>query len=153
MVAVKRQDTGQWAIPGGMVDDGEYVTKTLRREFVEEAADDSADMMQVLDEIFDRDRAEVIYRGYVDDPRNTDNAWMETTVIHCHCAPHLAERLKLSAGDDAADAAWICIEDDNNRFRTQMYANHRDMILLAVKAFHEKEQRKQFRDTQRKARA
>ena len=25
-----------------------------------------------------------IYRGYVDDPRNTDNAWMETVVMHFH---------------------------------------------------------------------
>ena len=25
-----------------------------------------------------------IYRGYVDDPRNTDNAWMETVVINFH---------------------------------------------------------------------
>lgn len=25
-----------------------------------------------------------IYEGYVDDPRNTDNAWLETTVYHYH---------------------------------------------------------------------
>ena len=28
---------GHWAIPGGMVDDGETVSATLRREFQEEA--------------------------------------------------------------------------------------------------------------------
>ena len=37
MVAIKRKDTGDWAIPGGMVDDGEMVGVTLRREFTEEA--------------------------------------------------------------------------------------------------------------------
>ena len=37
MVAVQRKDTGQWAIPGGMVDDGENVSATMRREFAEEA--------------------------------------------------------------------------------------------------------------------
>ena len=37
MVAIRRKDTGQWAIPGGMVDDGETVSATLRREFTEEA--------------------------------------------------------------------------------------------------------------------
>ena len=32
--------------------------------------------------------ASVIYRGYVDDPRNTDNAWVETTCYHFHwCTP------------------------------------------------------------------
>ena len=25
-----------------------------------------------------------VYRGYVDDPRNTDNAWMETIAINFH---------------------------------------------------------------------
>ena len=25
-----------------------------------------------------------VYRGYVDDPRNTDNAWMETQVYNFH---------------------------------------------------------------------
>ena len=37
MVAIKRKDTGDWAIPGGMVDEGEMVSVTLRREFTEEA--------------------------------------------------------------------------------------------------------------------
>ena len=25
-----------------------------------------------------------VYRGYVDDPRNTDNAWMETVAMNFH---------------------------------------------------------------------
>ena len=25
-----------------------------------------------------------VYRGYVDDPRNTDNSWMETIACHFH---------------------------------------------------------------------
>lgn len=25
-----------------------------------------------------------IYAGYVDDPRNTDNAWMETVAVNFH---------------------------------------------------------------------
>jgi len=25
-----------------------------------------------------------VYSGYVDDPRNTDNAWLETVVYHFH---------------------------------------------------------------------
>ena len=37
MVAIQRKDTGSWAIPGGMVDAGEVVSQTVRREFEEEA--------------------------------------------------------------------------------------------------------------------
>lgn len=36
-VAIKRGDTGEWALPGGMVDPGEKVTVTAVREFQEEA--------------------------------------------------------------------------------------------------------------------
>ena len=32
MIAIRRQDTGQWAIPGGMVDEGEEVSVTVRRQ-------------------------------------------------------------------------------------------------------------------------
>lgn len=40
MIAIQRRDSGMWAIPGGMVDPGEKVTATLKREFMEEALDD-----------------------------------------------------------------------------------------------------------------
>ena len=36
-VAIQRKDTKEWAIPGGMVDGGEHVSATLKREFGEEA--------------------------------------------------------------------------------------------------------------------
>ncbi len=29
-----------------------------------------------------------VYKGYVDDSRNTDNAWIETTIITLHCDKH-----------------------------------------------------------------
>jgi ADP-ribose pyrophosphatase len=37
VVAIKRKDTGDWALPGGMVDSGETVSLTVKREFEEEA--------------------------------------------------------------------------------------------------------------------
>lgn len=42
MVAIQRHDNKMWAIPGGMVDPGEKVTTTLKREFMEEALDSSS---------------------------------------------------------------------------------------------------------------
>ena len=34
--------------------------------------------------------AREVYRGYVDDARNTDNAWLETWAVHFHCPAELA---------------------------------------------------------------
>lgn len=36
-VSIQRTDTGEWATPGGMVDPGEQISATLKREFAEEA--------------------------------------------------------------------------------------------------------------------
>ena len=58
-----------------------------------------------------------VYRGYVDDPRNTDNAWMETVCsLHANSEPRCAQEallfhdesgaastLPLHAGDDAVN--------------------------------------------------
>ena len=42
--------------------------------------------------------------GYVDDPRNTDNAWMETTAFLFHDSEgDKVAKFDLKAGDDAKD--------------------------------------------------
>lgn len=35
------------------------------------------------------------FRGYVDDPRNTDNAWMETTCVNFHDTTGLLDEVEL----------------------------------------------------------
>ena len=42
-----------------------------------------------------------VYKGYVDDPRNTDNAWMETTAYNFHDESGIFDTVKFDAGDDA----------------------------------------------------
>ena len=110
-VAIQRRDTNEWAIPGGtnkalclhfqlivynsllfllgMVDPGEQVSVTVRREFMEEALDsgslgstDKSVIEEKLKSFFDSGKE--LFKGYVDDPRNTDNAWMETVAFLFH---------------------------------------------------------------------
>lgn len=37
MIAIRRRDNNMWAIPGGMVEEGEAPFNTAKREFCEEA--------------------------------------------------------------------------------------------------------------------
>lgn len=135
-VAVKRKDTGDWAIPGGMVDAGETVSLTLKREFGEETMDslalnpeDRADLMVHLDAVFKKGIQ--VYSGYVDDIRNTDNAWMETTCVNFHDDDGFSfSKFKLKAGDDAGQVAWATYEKG-----MPLYATHTDFMRI-VAAMH-----------------
>jgi len=135
MVAILRKDIGQWAIPGGMVDEGENVSTTLQREFFEESqnytGNEKVEMTQKLEKLF-RSGGKLIFTGYVDDPRNTDYSWMETVCVHFHIDdPHLAANLKLVGGDDASQARWLNIDDSEEHFR-KLYASHRKMVIQAL---------------------
>uniref|UniRef100_A0AC35UBK7 Nudix hydrolase domain-containing protein n=1 Tax=Rhabditophanes sp. KR3021 TaxID=114890 RepID=A0AC35UBK7_9BILA len=126
-VAIKRQDTKEWAIPGGMVDAGENVSQTLKREFSEEAMDGMDP--NILHEIWAHPK--ILYKGYVDDPRNTDNAWMETVVANFHDHHGLLQNFKFTAGSDAAEVKWFTVEDGYDN----LYASHRDFIKLLENEF------------------
>lgn len=133
-VAIKRKDCGEWAIPGGMVDPGEDYTSTLLREFLEEALniDDCSDVEErrnIVNQVsrFFRDIAvrHMIHSGYVDDPRNTDNAWMETMAVNFHQSSESPDEClpPLKAGSDAALAEWVDICKSKD-----FYANHSELL-------------------------
>ena len=125
-VAIQRTDTGAWALPGGMVDPGESVSLTLKREFTEETGNLTGDLAQrqraLADELFGAGGV-TVFSGYVDDPRNTDNAWMESVAVHFHCSWELGALLPLQAGDDAAKAKWMTYQPGLN-----LYADPRAWI-------------------------
>lgn len=126
-VAIQRRDNSEWAIPGGMVDAGEQVSQTLQREFAEEAMHGVVDKKS-LEELWSCGKE--LYRGYVDDPRNTDNAWMETVVVNFHDAKGLLKNVTLQAGDDATSLRWIRVDS-----KEPLYASHSHFIQL-LKASH-----------------
>lgn len=131
---ITRGDNDMKALPGGMVDPHELVWVTIRREFTEEAGamtdpERKAKFEKLSNDLFKH--GTVLYRGYVDDPRNTDNAWMETTAMHYHCDPYIAENLPLEAGDDAKAVEWLDVTFEN---LVNIYSpTHRHFIELAQK--------------------
>lgn len=114
IVLIQRKDTDEWAIPGGMVDPGETGTETAAREFNEEAGDTIKNIKSIE-----------IYTGYVDDPRNTDNSWMETACYHFHIG---TDNFVLRAGDDAKNAKWTEYSPS-----LKLYASHKQFIDKAIK--------------------
>lgn len=137
-VAITRSDTGELDIPGGMVDFGENVSATLKREFLEEThnileqgTDAQIAMEALVSKLFDSPTQQ-LYRGYVDDPRNTDNSWLETTAtLFFDENGDLTKDFAFDAGDDATSVKWCDVEFENEEFK--LYASHKDFIEKAVK--------------------
>ncbi|CAG9805937.1 unnamed protein product [Chironomus riparius] len=121
VLCIQRGDTKEIALPGGMVDPGEQVSVTLKREFIEEALNGKIQESE-LDDFFNK--GDEVYKGYVDDPRNTDNAWMETVAVNFHDEDGtFLNKLKFEAGDDAIGIHWIEVSKD-----VKLYASHAKLI-------------------------
>lgn len=133
-IAIKRRDCNEWAIPGGMVDPGEVVSATLKREFLEEALNSlelSADNKQTIEESLNNffDLGVTVYEGYVDDIRNTDNAWIETTAKNFHDENgDIFGNMKLKAGDDAIGVSWLDLSS-----KLSLYASHSKFLEIVAK--------------------
>jgi len=128
-IAIQRADSGEWAIPGGMIDAGERLSVTLKREFSEEAMNSldatPAEKAAIEANITDLFRkGEEVYRGYVDDPRNTDNCWMETVAVNFHDETgDSVGKFNLHAGDDAVGVRWT---DINSQLK--LFASHVEFV-------------------------
>lgn len=133
VVLVRRKDTGQWAIPGGMVDEGEVVWKTLKREFKEEAGSANAD--STLDAMFAN--PEVVYQGYVDDYRNTDNAWIETTAAIVWI-PDGSDLTLKADGVEVSNVAWFG-RSKLDGGELELFASHNAILVEAFRAVDEDE--------------
>lgn len=113
ILLIRRQDTGDWALPGGFIDEGEDPATAGRRELFEETS-------LILPTT---DKPIIIYQGPVDDHRSTLHAWPETTALLWR----IARAEPVYAGDDAASVRWMSI----NQLPEKLYGSHR---LLAEKA-------------------
>jgi len=124
------------ALPGGMVDvtNGrvESYNRTLKRELCEEAInDDKKEAITQLKKAMDHGK--VVYCGFVDDPRTTDNAWIETYCLHAHIDENVANGLNLrtegTMDNETKGAVWMDFTADN---MAKMYAGHGAWVTAAI---------------------
>jgi len=94
-----------WLIPGGGVDEGETKIQTLVREVKEEASLDVSAY-----------EAELVEDAATGESEKTLRDTGERVLVHMHFftyrinVPLLAEDIKVQAGDDLAELAWVPID-------------------------------------------
>lgn len=119
----------------GMIDAGEDAMTAVKREFLEEVfsiedatEEESAKLEESLKHVFSS--GETVYKGYVDDRRSTDNAWIETEAITFFLSSEdgeVIDNLKFKAGSDAKGALWIDVDQN-----VKLYASHKSILQLLV---------------------
>lgn len=148
LLVIKRGDTGELALVGGMIDKGERPEQCIKREFGEEVmgvpeekekdsqpAAAIAEQQRVLDAIFSPANTRCVYRGVVDDARNTDNAWLETAAFMYELPSSVTvdevERLFVG-GSDASAVMWVECGETGDKL-PQLYASHSPLVKLALR--------------------
>ena len=127
ILLVQRQDTKQWALPGGMVDKGEKVSVAAKREVLEETGVDATDLP-----------ATAIFKGYVDDPRNTQNAWIET-IAYLIFIDHMPQAQ--SDDNETVGSRWFKLTTPQKLIDEtgSLYASHAAIIEKAIPTITQKQ--------------
>ena len=108
---------------------------TLRAWLIEQAAADSA----AVERLFGPEcLVATVYRGHVDDFRNTDDAWLETTATHFHARESIAQDLQLDVRHEkeltfkGERVVWYDADEV-----TVMYASHIEWLGMAVRGWRD----------------
>lgn len=106
-----KRSSGEWALPGGFINSKEDSFNAAIRETKEETG------------TIISDSPILIYKGLVNDPRNSQTSWIETSA-YLFVVNELSE---VSGRDDAIDAAWLPL---NNL--PKLYASHDEIVARAI---------------------
>ncbi|XP_045632324.1 transient receptor potential cation channel subfamily M member 2 isoform X2 [Ursus americanus] len=126
VLVVKHPLSESWALPGGSREPGEMLPRKLKRVLRREFWSSFQNLLVQGTEV---------YKGYVDDPRNTDNAWIETVAVSIHFPDQSDMDLKrlnshLHTCDPGMSVQWQVVDK-----RIPLYANHKTILQKVAALF------------------
>ncbi|CAH2306513.1 transient receptor potential cation channel subfamily M member 2 isoform X1, partial [Pelobates cultripes] len=127
ILAMKQSSSEHWALPGGSLQPGETLPHKLKRILKSEFIEKFNELMKGSSEV---------YKGYVDDPRNTDNAWIETSAVSLHFESQDDPELQQLNQNIQSNDPEICIRWQVVDQKIPLYANHKDILQKAVDCHH-----------------
>ncbi|XP_077304778.1 transient receptor potential cation channel subfamily M member 2 [Lithobates pipiens] len=127
VLAIKYNSSEHWALLGGTLEPGDTLPRKLRKILKYRFLDKFQELLNNSNEV---------YKGYVDDPRNTDNAWMETTAVSLHFDrqddPILLElKQNIQSNEQEISVRWQVVDQ-----KIPLYANHKDILQKVVDCYN-----------------
>jgi ADP-ribose pyrophosphatase len=110
-----QRPSGEWALPGGFLNQGENSRSAAQRELEEETT-----------LCLDLAHAKRIFSGLIIDPRMTDNAWIESEAYQLHLG---RADSTVHGADDAQAAQWFVV---NEALVESLYASHSELVRQAL---------------------
>lgn len=133
VLVMKLPQSEHWALPGGSREPGKMLPRKLKQVLQQE--------YWVTFETLLRQGTEV-YKGYVDDPRNTDNAWIETVAVSIHFQDQndvelkrLEENLQTHDPKESARGLEMSTEWQVVDRRIPLYVNHKKILQKVASLF------------------
>lgn len=126
VLVVKRPLSEHWALPGGSREPGETLPRKLKQVLRREFWPSFESLLT---------QGVEVYKGYVDDPRNTDNAWIETVAVSIHFPDQSDVELKrlnshLQPCDPGMSVRWQVVDKC-----IPLYANHKTILQKVAALF------------------
>ena len=111
-----------YSLPSGKPDTNKSISTTLTQELKDKT-----------NIILDTKSSQFIYSGYVNDARNTDNAWLETCVylFNINQSQRLILLNVISSENSSISTKLIDIDDENEIYKN-LYTNHKEFIQMSL---------------------
>ncbi|KAL2081309.1 hypothetical protein ACEWY4_023162 [Coilia grayii] len=116
-----------WSIPGGALKTGEPLPARLKKLLGEKL------YQRIKAKLGDGSRHNTVYEGYADDPRNTDSAWVETTVLNIHLDSAGSLMNELNRAVAASQLLSEQIQWREVSSKTPVYTYQREALRLVAK--------------------
>ncbi|XP_078514884.1 transient receptor potential cation channel subfamily M member 2-like [Lissotriton helveticus] len=124
VLVVKRVGAERWGLPGGTLGPGEKLPSKLK-EILKKG------FWKALEALLEKGTE--VYIGYLDDPRNTDNAWVETRAVNVHFeSPEQLDLLTSNLLDvgPTVSIRWQIVDQ-----KIPLFANMKDILQSVAESF------------------
>ena len=115
VIAIRQSDSEKWDLPGGYIQVNESISDAHKRTFLETTMGLKQKMGQkklALQQQADRwmQSGIILYKGYFDDARNTDNSWIEVHAVNYHQEESTLPEV-FQPGEGIAEIEWKVMDD------------------------------------------